>query len=100
MSRFNELALCSSYQNIANYSGLTVVPIKKRDHLWETSVRFPSRDVGYPELTSTDVTFSTNKPISIHGFGVFGDNDVTYDYNISILKVHYYYYTCKKWNLQ
>ena len=90
ISRFNELALCSSYPNIAAFSGLSVSPSKKKDKVWETSVRFPSREVGHPEMNTKDVAFSVNKPVSIHGFSVYGGSESEYEYEISILKVQMY----------
>ena len=85
-SRINELALCITYPESALMSGLPISKVEKREKVLESSVRFSAKEAGHPTLAVTDVAFSVNKPISLHGVTVYGGVDQSYAYQISLLQ--------------
>ena len=90
ISRSNELALCSCYPDIAVLSGLPLTSYKRKEKFSETLNRFTTRDIGYPQLTVTDVVLSVNRPVLLNGVTVFGGaGDESYNYEVSVLKVNF-----------
>lgn len=88
ISRSNELGLCSCYPEVTALSGLPLTSVKKKEKLSESSSRFTTREAGHPELISTDVVLSVNKPILFNGVTVYGGaGDDTYSFTASVLKV-------------
>jgi len=85
-SRINELALCITYPESAIMSGLPIFKAEKKEKVLESSVRFSAKEVGHPTLTATDVVFSVNKPIAIHGVTVYGGVEQTYSYKLTVLR--------------
>lgn len=84
-SRINELALCIAYPESAIMSGLPIYRMEKKEKIFDSSVRFSSKEVGYPSSTVTDVAFSVNKCIVVHGVTVYGGVDLSYSYKVTIL---------------
>lgn len=85
-SRINELALCITYPESAIMSGLPIFKVEKREKVLESSVRFSAKEVGHPVLTVTDVAFSVNKPITMHGFTLYGGSEQSYAYKLAVLR--------------
>ena len=86
LSRINELALCMAYPESALMSGLPIFKTEKKERIMESSVRFSSKEAGYPSLDVTDVTFSINKGITLHGVAVYGGVDESYTYKLTLLE--------------
>lgn len=84
-SRINELALCITYPESAIMSGLPIFRVEKKEKVLESSVRFSTKEVGHPVLTATDVAFSVNKPITIHGLTLYGGAEQSYSYKVTVL---------------
>ena len=53
----------------------------------ESSVRFPEKESGHPTLEVKDALFSVNRPVQLHGVGVYGGTGESYKYSFSVLKV-------------
>ena len=86
-SRINELALCITYPESAIMSGLPIFKAEKKEKVLESSLRFPAKEIGHPSLTVTDVAFSVNKPIVIHGVTLYGGVEQSYSYKLTILRL-------------
>lgn len=67
-------------------SGLPIFKTEKREKVLESSVRFSTKEVGHPSLAVTDVSFSVDKPITIHGVTVYGGVERSYSYKLSLLR--------------
>ena len=65
-------------------SGLSLSKSEKRDNqkIVSSSVRFSTKECGYPSLEVTDVSFSVNKPITLHGVTLYGGTDASYKYKV------------------
>ena len=87
LSRINELALCIAYPESAVFSGLPITKTERKEKVFESSVRFSSKECGYPSLNVNSVVFSVNKPILLHGVTVYGSTDTSYQYKMSLMKV-------------
>ena len=85
-SRINELALCITYPESAIMSGLPIFRAEKKEKIFESSVRFSSKEAGYPTLPVTDVAFSVNRAISVHGVAVYGGAGQSYTYKLSLFR--------------
>ena len=84
-SRINELALCIAYPESAIMSGLPIYKTEKKEKIMETSPRFSEKEIGNPTHNVTDMAFSVNKPITIHGIAVCGSISQSYSYKLTIL---------------
>lgn len=84
-SRINELALCITYPESAIMSGLPIFKVEKKEKVLESSLRFSTKEVGHPVLTATDVAFSVNKPITVHGLTLYGGAEQSYSYKLTVL---------------
>ena len=87
LSRINELALCIAYPESAVLSGLPITKTERKEKVFESSVRFSSKECGYPSLSVKSVVFSVNKPIMLHGVTAYGGTDTSYQYKMSLTKV-------------
>ena len=85
LSRINELSLCVSYPESAGSLGLPVMQPEKKEPIVESAPRFKTRECGHPSLITTDLTFSVNKSVSLHGFTVYGNSAGSYKYKLSLL---------------
>lgn len=85
-SRINELALCTTYPESAIMSGLPICKVEKREKILESYVRFSDKEAGHPTLTTTDVAFSVNKSIAIHGVTLYGGVEQSYPYKLMVLR--------------
>jgi hypothetical protein len=84
-SRINELALCITYPESAIMSGLPIFRVEKKEKILESSLRFSTKEIGHPVLTTTDLAFSVNKSITIQGFVLYGGSEQSYTYTVTIL---------------
>jgi len=84
-SRINELAMCIAYPESSLMLGLPVFRSDKKEKVLESSVRFATMEVGHPELTVTGVAFSVSKRIILQGLTIYGGNDLSYNYKVTIL---------------
>ena len=84
-SRINELALCITYPESAIMSGLPIFRVEKKEKVLESSLRFSTKEAGHPVLTTTDLAFSVNKPITLQGFVLYGGLEQSYSYSVTIL---------------
>lgn len=87
LSRINELALCIAYPESATLSGLPLTKTEKKERMFESSVRFSTKECGYPSLDVNSVVFSVNKPALLHGVTVYGSTDNAYKYKMSLMRV-------------
>ena len=86
-SRINELALCIAYPESAQKSGLSLSRAEKKDEkVVDSSVRFSTKESGYPSLEVTDVAFSVNKALMLHGVTVYGSVDASYKYKVVLIQ--------------
>ena len=85
LSRINELSLCVSYPESAGMLGLPVLQPEKRETVIESAPRFTTKECGHPSLPTTDVAFSVDNPIHLHGFTVYGSSSGSYKYKMSLL---------------
>lgn len=46
---------------------------------------FLTKEVGHPVLTATNLAFSVNKPITIHGLTLYGGSEQSYTYKVTVL---------------
>lgn len=82
-SRINELALCIAYPDSVQKSGLSLSRAEKKDQkVVESSLRFSTKECGYPSLEVTDVSFSVNQPVLLHGVTLYGGTDASYKYKV------------------
>ncbi len=85
LARINELSLCVSYPESAATLALPVLePEKSEPIIVESCPRFKTKECGHPALSVTDLVFSTNKPILLHGFTVYGSRKSTFRYNLCL----------------
>ena len=91
LSRINELALCIAYPESAALSGLPLTKTEKKERMFESSIRFSSKECGYPSLDVNSVAFSVNKPVMLHGVTVYGSTDNAYKYKMSLMRVREYH---------
>ena len=86
-SRINELALCIAYPESVQKSGLSLSKAERKDQkVVDSSVRFSTKESGYPSLEVTDLSFSVDKSILLHGVTLYGGTDVSYKYKLSLIK--------------
>ena len=82
-SRINELALCIAYPESAQKSGLSLSKSERREQkVVDSSLRFSTKERGYPSLEVTDVSFSLNTPILLHGVTLYGGTDASHKYKV------------------
>lgn len=82
-SRINELALCIAYPESVQKSGLSLGRAEKKDQkVVSSSVRFSTKESGYPSLEVTDLSFSVNKPIVLQSVTLYGGTDPLYKYKV------------------
>ncbi len=84
MSRINELSLCVTYPESAAVLGLPVLEEEKSEPVVESSPRFSTKECGHPVLSITELVFSINKPILLHGLTVYGNKEGTYRYKLCL----------------
>lgn len=86
LSRINELSLCVSYPESAGMLGLPVLQPEKKEVVLESSPRFTTKECGHPTLKVTDVTFSVDCAIILHGLTVYGNSTGSYNYKLALKK--------------
>ena len=85
-SRINELALCIAYPESVQKSGLSLSKSEKKEQkVVNSSVRFSTKESGYPSLDVTDLSFSVDKPVSLHGVTLYGGKDASYKYKLVLV---------------
>ena len=86
-SRINELALCIAYPESVQKSGLSLGRAEKKDQkVVSSSVRFSTKESGYPSLEVTDLSFSVDKPIVLQGVTLYGGTDLSYKYKVLLTR--------------
>ena len=66
-------------------SGLPIYKTEKKEKIMETSPQFSEKEIANPTHNVTDVAFSVNKPITIHGIAVCVSISQSYSYKLTIL---------------
>lgn len=86
-SRINELSLCIAYPESVQKSGLSLGRAEKKDQKTvSSSVRFSTKESGYPSLEVTDLSFSINKPVVLQGVTLYGGTDPSYKYKVVLTR--------------
>lgn len=86
-SRINELALCIAYPESVQKSGLSLGRAERKDQkVVSSSVRFSTKESGYPSLEVTDLSFSVNKPVVLQGVTLYGGTDASYKYKVLLTR--------------
>ena len=82
-SRINELALCIAYPESVQKSGLSLGKSERKEQkVVSSSLRFSTKECGYPSLEATDVSFSVSTPVLLHGVTLYGGTDASYKYKV------------------
>ena len=107
VSRMTELSLAASHEEVQlclpfmyhNLKELSLSPLKaaklsslsveesKSCVLYHLPSRYSSHRQNLPQVDVTDLLFSVDKPIVLHGLHLFGASDVEYNYTVVVAKV-------------
>lgn len=67
-------------------SGLSLGSAEKKEpKVVDSSVRFSTKECGHPSLKVTDLMFSVDKPVLLHGVTLYGGTDASYKYKLSLI---------------